>query len=95
LFAAEVSRADEVRISREHDAWAFLPAREAAPRFLWEAQRRALADIRRQVLRGGPLAAALELTPPPRRAAGREAASRSSVRPAPRTRVRRRRPQPA
>lgn len=68
VFAAEVGPRDRVRLSDEHDAWAFLPAREAGRRFLWETQRRALADVGRQVLRGGALADALELKVPPRRA---------------------------
>ncbi len=62
LFAAEVGAADAVRLSREHDDWAFLPARAAARRFLWEAQRQALGAVERQVLSGGPLADALEVT---------------------------------
>jgi len=66
IFAAEVAPADEVRLSREHVEWAFLPARAAGRRFLWDAQRRALVDVRRQVLKGGRLAAALELPPAPR-----------------------------
>lgn len=61
LFAAEVAAGDEVRLSREHVAWAFLTARAAGRRFVWDAQRRALEDVRRQVLDGGRLAAALEL----------------------------------
>ncbi len=73
LFAAEASPEDAVRLSPEHDAWAYLTAREAGRRFLWEAQRRALEDVRRQVLGGGPLARALELTRP----AGRSGPSRA------------------
>ncbi len=62
LFAAEVGPRDAVRRSREHDAHAFLPARAARARFLWKAQRRALGAVGREVLRGGRLAAALEVT---------------------------------
>jgi dATP pyrophosphohydrolase len=73
IFAAEVGRGTRVRLSREHDDWAFLPAPAARRRFLWEAQGRALEDVRRQVLRGGALADALEVTafagPDPRRGA--------------------------
>ena len=64
VFAAEVAPRGRVRLSGEHDEWAFLPAREAGRRFLWETQRRAPEDVRRQVLRGGPLADALELKLP-------------------------------
>jgi dihydroneopterin triphosphate diphosphatase len=67
VFAAEVGPRDRVRLSDEHDDWAFLAASAAARRCLWESQRRAIADVRRQVLRGGALAAALELPAPSRR----------------------------
>jgi len=62
LFAAEIGPGDVVRLSHEHDDWAFLGARAAGRRFLWEAQRRALEDVRRQVLAGGPLADVVEVT---------------------------------
>jgi dATP pyrophosphohydrolase len=62
LFAAEVGARETVRISREHTAWAFLPARRAGARYLWQAQRRDLEAVRREVLRGGPLARALDVT---------------------------------
>jgi dATP pyrophosphohydrolase len=71
LFAAEVPSGAAVRLSREHDADAFLPARAAGRRFLWDAQRRALEDVRRQVLPGGPLADALEVTARAARRTGR------------------------
>jgi len=61
VFVAEVGPRDRVRLSGEHDAQAFLAAREAARRYLWESQRRALAQARLQVLRGGALARALAL----------------------------------
>jgi 8-oxo-dGTP pyrophosphatase MutT (NUDIX family) len=61
LFAAEVAPDDGVRLSREHTAHRFLSAREAAGRFLWDSQRRGLAAVRSQVLRGGALAKALEI----------------------------------
>jgi dATP pyrophosphohydrolase len=76
LFLAEIGPHEPVRLSREHDRWTFLPARRAGRRFLWESQRRALEDVRRQVLRGGPLAEALEVTSRLRRAS-RKRASRS------------------
>ena len=63
VFAAEIGAGDRVARSAEHDAHRFLPARAAGKLFLWEAQRRALEAVRREVLRGGPLAAALEVTP--------------------------------
>ena len=62
LFAAEVDSSASVRLSREHDACAFLSAREAGRRFLWESQRRALELLGREVLRGGALARALEIS---------------------------------
>lgn len=60
-FAAELRARASVRISREHTAHRFLTAREAGRRFLWDSQRRGLADVRDQVLRGGPRARALEI----------------------------------
>ncbi len=61
-FVAEAAPDADVRLSGEHVDWAFLPAAEAGRRYLWESQRRGLEDAKRQVLRGGPLAAALEVT---------------------------------
>jgi len=63
-FAAELPARAPVRISREHTAHRFLTAREAGRRFLWDSQRRGLADVRDQVLRGGPRARALEIEVP-------------------------------
>jgi dihydroneopterin triphosphate diphosphatase len=62
MFAAEVDPKDGVRLSREHEASAFLAAAAAGRRFLWAAQRRGLETVRHEVLRGGPLARALEVT---------------------------------
>lgn len=64
VFAAEVPAAARVRLSDEHDRAAFLPPAAAGRRYLWDSQRRALADVVRQVLAGGPLADALEIPPP-------------------------------
>ena len=61
-FAAETGPDASVRLSGEHVDWAFLPSAEAGRRYLWESQRRGLEDVKRQVLRGGPLADALEVT---------------------------------
>jgi len=69
LFAAEVAADARVRLSREHDRWQFLGARDAGRRYLWESQRVALAAVRREVL--GPRALARALATPlpvPRRA---------------------------
>jgi dihydroneopterin triphosphate diphosphatase len=73
LFAAEVGPREAVRLSAEHTDSAWRPAAAAGRRYLWEAQRAALAAVKREVLRGGPLARALECTdliaaPRPRRA---------------------------
>jgi 8-oxo-dGTP pyrophosphatase MutT (NUDIX family) len=67
LFAAEVAERDGVRLSPEHTAHLFLPARAAAKRFLWDSQRRGLAAVRAQVLGGGARARALEIALPPAR----------------------------
>ena len=61
LFAAEVAARAAVRLSREHDASRWVSAAEAARRVLWESQRRGLEAVRREVLRGGRLQAALEI----------------------------------
>jgi 8-oxo-dGTP pyrophosphatase MutT (NUDIX family) len=61
LFVAEVGAKDRVRLSREHDAFRFLSPRAAGRRYLWEAQRRALDSVRREVLGSKALAAALEV----------------------------------
>jgi 8-oxo-dGTP pyrophosphatase MutT (NUDIX family) len=76
LFAAEIAAGDVVRLSPEHDACAFLGAAAAGRRFLWDSQRRALADVVRQVVRGGALARALEVPPAGRRMKGAVAAHR-------------------
>ena len=67
LFAAEVGSRKTVKLSREHSHQRFLSAREAGTRFLWDSQRLGLAAVKRQVLRGGAHARALEITLPNRR----------------------------
>jgi 8-oxo-dGTP pyrophosphatase MutT (NUDIX family) len=62
MFAAELGARDRVTLSREHTSFEFRNAAGARRRYLWEGQRRGLESVRRQVLRGGPLAAALEIT---------------------------------
>ena len=62
MFAAEVKAGDRVKLSREHTDSAFLAPAAAGRRFLWESQRRGLESVRREVLRGGALARALEIT---------------------------------
>jgi dATP pyrophosphohydrolase len=64
LFVAEVAADAVVRLSAEHTAHRFLPAREAARRFLWDSQRRGIAAVRSQVLRGGARARALAIAAP-------------------------------
>jgi dATP pyrophosphohydrolase len=66
LFAAEVPPRARVVLSREHDAYRFLSRRQAAKRFLWEAQRQALESCRREVLRGDarPIDPIVLATPP-------------------------------
>ena len=62
LFAAEASARDAVVLSEEHEDSAWLPAGRAGGRYLWESQRRGLEAVRREVLRGGALARALDVT---------------------------------
>lgn len=52
LYAAEVAPGAIVRLSREHDAFRWLAPRAAGKSFVWETQRRALAALDREVLRG-------------------------------------------
>jgi 8-oxo-dGTP pyrophosphatase MutT (NUDIX family) len=66
-FAAEIGAGEPVRLSREHTAHRFLPARAAAQRFLWDTQRDGLAAVGRQVIRGGRRSRALEIEIPARR----------------------------
>ena len=62
LFAAELDPAADVTLCHEHDAHAFVSARDAGRRFLWDAQRRGLEAVLREVLGNETLAAALEVT---------------------------------
>lgn len=75
-FAAEVAASDPVHLSHEHDRYAFLPLARAASRVLWDAQRLALAALRREVLQGGAHAAAREITARVQAAAAPRRASR-------------------
>ncbi|HYS21813.1 MAG TPA: NUDIX domain-containing protein [Gemmatimonadales bacterium] len=45
VFAAFVHGAADPQLSREHDRAEWLPAREAATRFAWPRERRALDDV--------------------------------------------------
>ena len=62
VFAAEAAWADPVRLSDEHDRYAFLSLREASKRVLWATQRAAIAAVRDEVLSGSPGGAAREVT---------------------------------
>ena len=53
LLAAEVGASEPVRLSREHVAFRFVGAREAARLYLWDSQREGLAAVGRQILPGG------------------------------------------
>lgn len=63
LFAAELGPRDAVTLSREHDAARFVSAREASRLFIWEAQRRGVQAVRREVIARRDLARVLELPP--------------------------------
>lgn len=69
LFAIEIDPKASVRLSPEHDAFAFVSAGEAARRVLWTSQRRGLSAVRAEVLRFGRLARELEVPIPARRVA--------------------------
>jgi len=62
LFVAEVRASDRVKLSREHTAFAWLPRVRCGRRYLWASQQRALEAIRGEILSGGALARALEIT---------------------------------
>lgn len=59
-FAAEIEAAAEILRSKEHDAHRFTTPSRAGRLFLWESQREALRALR-EVWKGGPLAASLEI----------------------------------
>jgi dATP pyrophosphohydrolase len=80
LFAAEVGAEESIRLSKEHDDWAFLSAAQAASRFLWDSQRVGLDAVMRQIVPGGPEAAALELVGPRAARPARSASSRTTRR---------------
>ena len=61
LLAAEIGPREKVVLSREHSQWRFVSAAEAARLFLWDSQRAGIDAVKRQVLRGGRLAKALEI----------------------------------
>lgn len=62
VFAAEVAWADPVKLSHEHDRYAFLPMAKAREQVLWATQRRALEAIGEAALSGSPGGAAREIT---------------------------------
>jgi len=66
LLAAEVGPREKVVLSREHSQWRFVSAAEAARLFLWDSQRAGIEAVKRQILRGGRLARALEIDVEPR-----------------------------
>lgn len=51
LYACEADPRAEVKLSREHDDFAWLSPRAAGARFAWETQRRALVALDREVWR--------------------------------------------
>jgi len=62
LFAAEVPARARVTLSREHDAFRWRTAGAAGASYVWEAQRRGLDAVRREVLARPSLAGALEIS---------------------------------
>jgi dATP pyrophosphohydrolase len=85
VFAAEVAWTDAVRLSHEHDRYAFLRLSDATKRVLWATQRAAIAALRDEVLSGSPGGVAREVTA--RLGIARPARTRSNPkRPAARTR---------
>lgn len=66
VFAAEIGASDRVRLSEEHDDWAFLSPAAAARRWLWNTQRTAMRQVREEIVRGGRIANARHVAPPAR-----------------------------
>jgi dATP pyrophosphohydrolase len=62
LFVAEVSARARVMLSREHDAARWMTARGFGACVLWEAQRRGVEAVRREILERPRLARALDVT---------------------------------
>jgi 8-oxo-dGTP pyrophosphatase MutT (NUDIX family) len=62
LFVAEVDARSSVKLSREHDAARWMTARGFGACVLWEAQRRGLEAVRREILERPRLARALDVT---------------------------------
>lgn len=63
-FAAQVSADAVVQLDDEHDAFDWLTPDQAAKRYTWPGQRRAVAEIVELVLGAGPAAAALQIRLP-------------------------------
>lgn len=53
-FAAQVNDDVEIRLSAEHSELAWVPEEELAQRLMWPGQRRIAAEIREEILGGGP-----------------------------------------
>jgi dATP pyrophosphohydrolase len=54
IFGAEIDPAAAVSLSSEHKAFQWLPLAAAIEQFMWPNQRRALREIRKQVIQAGP-----------------------------------------
>jgi dATP pyrophosphohydrolase len=63
-FAAEVADDAEPQLNAEHDAWRWLAFDEARESFLWPGQRRALDEIRQEIVGNGPAVAYLRIDLP-------------------------------
>ena len=63
-FAAEVGLGNEVCLNEEHAAFEWLPADQAAARYTWPGQRRAVREILNEIIRPGPAVAWLEIPLP-------------------------------
>lgn len=53
-FCAVVKRQDQVALNPEHDAVRWLAAEAAEQHFMWPGNRRAVAEIRQQIIADGP-----------------------------------------
>jgi dATP pyrophosphohydrolase len=62
VFAAETAWTDPVRLSHEHDRYAFVTLSVASQRVLWATQRQAIAALRDEVLSGSAGGTARDVT---------------------------------
>ncbi|MBI4581950.1 MAG: NUDIX domain-containing protein [Planctomycetes bacterium] len=61
VFAAEVPGDAEVALNAEHDEFDWVHVDDVAAQLIWPGQRRAVAEIVQEIIRGGPAQQFLEI----------------------------------